>query len=153
MNAKTENIIDGAINSESVQNVAKNSRLKDQDVWSLFFDSGCDYLDQLQHRMHHGEIFAAQFGELSIRLSPNETFKRILVAPYFWNWWSTQLWRVCYNFSNESKDEIYIRLKFNTSLIPQSTLEKIFANEKHQKISKKQTGMSHGIKHRTQQVC
>lgn len=152
-----ENIIIKSISSKAVQDMAKNSRMKERDIWSLFFDSGADYLDQLQHRITRYSVFKAQFGELmsgiTLKQSPTETFRSILASPHFWNWWSTQLWRACYNFSNESKDEIYIRLMFNTSLIPQSTLEKIFANEKHQKISKKQTGMPLGVKHRTQQVC
>jgi hypothetical protein len=146
-------IINKSINSKAVQNM----RLNEMDVWSLFFDSGCDYLDQLQHRITRYSVFKAQFGELmsgiSLKQTPNETFKRILASPHFWNWWSTQLWRVCYNYSNDGKNEVYIRLMFNTSLIPQSTLEKIFKNERRQTNSAKQKGMPFGIKHRTQQVC
>ncbi len=154
---KMENIINKSINSKAVQGVAKGSRLKDQDIWSLFFDSGLDYLDQLQHRIAQYSVFKAQFGELmsgiSLKRTPNETFRNIMASPHFWNWWSTQLWRVCYNHGGESRDEIHIRLMFNTSLIPQSTLEKIFENEPRQTNKTKQKGMPFGFKHRTHQVC
>jgi len=152
-----ENLIIKSIYSESVQKIAKNSRLKELDVWSLFFDSGCDYLDQLRNRIYNHSVFQAQFGELlsviKLKQTPAEAFRAILASPYFWNWWSSQLWRVCYNFSNEPETEIYIRLMFNTSLIPQSIIFKIFTNGEQQKNSSEQVRMQTVAKHRTRQVC
>lgn len=152
-----ENIIIKSINSKSVQDMAKNSRLKEIDVWSLFFDSGCDYLDQLQNRITHYSVFKAQFGELmdavSLKKTPAETFRCILVSPHFWNWWSSQLWRVCYYFNSESQEEIYIRLMFNTSLIPQNVLFKIFTDGEQQKNSTEQSRMPGIIRRRSAQVC
>jgi hypothetical protein len=153
-----ENIIHKALTSKTVQRMATSQRMKEREVWSLFFDSGCDYLDQLRHRITHYNVFKAQFGELlnsgSLKKTTvTEAFQEILASPDFWNWWSSQLWRVCNAFSNISADEIHIRLMFNTSLIPQKTLDKIFINEKRQEFSREQEGMPRVFKHRTEQVC
>lgn len=150
---KMENIIEKSIGSKAVQLFAKSERMKEVEVWSLFFDSGLDYLSQLRHRISRHDVFKAQFGGIALRSTPTEAFKSIMASPFFWNWWSTQLWRVCNSYADESENEIYIRLMFSSSLIPQSTLEKIFVNETRQKISIKQEGMPRGFKHRTEQVC
>lgn len=148
-----EDIITKSINSKAVRGISR----KELDAWSLFFDSGCDYLDQLRNRISNHSVFQAQFGELlsTVRLNqtPGETFKSILFSPHFWNWWSSQLWRVCYNFSNEPETEIYIRLMFNTSLIPQSIIFKIFTDGEQQKNSTEQSRMPGFARRRSAQVC
>lgn len=146
-------IINKALTSKSVQRMATAQRMKEREVWSLFFDSGLDYLGSLRHRITHYSVFKAQFGGISTKATPDGAFRQILASPHFWDWWSSQLWRVCYNYGNESETEIYIRLMFNESLIPQNTLAKIFINETRQNISSEQAGMQRGFKHRTEQVC
>lgn len=152
-----ENIIQKLISSQSVQRMAKAKRMKDREVWSLFFDTGLDYLSQLRYRITHYNVFKAQFGDLmsdfQLKITPDEAFRQILASPDFWNWWSSQFWRVCYNYGNDCETELRIRLMHNNSLIPQSTLEKIFINETRLKKSEKRTGMSTSINHRTKQVC
>lgn len=142
-------IIEKAIHSKAVQAV----RLNDTATWSLFFDSGCDYLDILRNRIKNSSVFRAQFGDISIQVSPDKAFRQILTSPHFWTWWSSQLWRVCYYYQADGYDEIYIRLMFNSSLIPQSTLKKIFTHARRQENSTEQSRMPDIIRRRSAQVC
>jgi hypothetical protein len=142
-------IIEKAIHSKAVQAVKVN----DIATWSLFFDSGCDYLDFLRSRIKNHSVFKAQFGELSIQTSPDKAFRQILTSPHFWTWWSSQLWRVCYYYQADGYNEIYIRLMFNSSLIPQSTLKKIFTNARRQENGAEQSRMPGIIRARSAQVC
>jgi len=153
---KMETIITKSINSKAVQGMASVDRMKEVDIWSLFFDSGLDYLAQLQLRIKYYDVFKAQFGELldavSLKKTSDETFRCIMASPYFWTWWSSQLWRVCFNYGENGHEEIYFRLMFNTSLIPQNILFKIFQDEQKTNDTK-QIRVQAGIKHRVAQVC
>ncbi len=141
-----ENAIRKNMQSEAVSAAINKLCLKDNELWQLFYDTGADYLDNLEKRLHRKRVFDLMFKRfLSIDGFGAKSFasvmKTIRISPAFWFWWSVQLWSRCNQFEFHTKTELIYHLQFNDALIPHFILKQIFYGKQEPKCRPGTTGI------------
>ncbi|MDX9703901.1 MAG: hypothetical protein RBU23_12790 [Candidatus Auribacterota bacterium] len=138
--------INKVMQSHSIVQAANRLHLRKDEIWSIWFDSGLEYLECLKVRVRHKRVFDAMFGALRVAspvfggLHLPEVFDRIRNSDEFWAWWSTQMWCICREKGTiRDSTELFYRLQFTDSLIPLFILKKIF-NGKQEPSGRQTTG-------------
>lgn len=139
-----------------IKQLALRMSVRESAMYSLFYATGIEYLEQLKQRITNAEYLKLQFGPLLssgvLNMSPEKAFRKIETSSLFWGWWATELWGVYATNKPNNTSELSIRSMFTAELIPINLLFKIFENE--QKIlPPAQAGTGRRKRTRAQSEC
>lgn len=103
-----------------IKQIAERTKKPEMAIWKLYTETGFEYIESLQKKIHLARSFKKQFGGLvetkQMDTTVTAAFRKIETSPLFWHWWLTVVW--AYSIGNESID--------NDLFIPENILFKIF---------------------------
>lgn len=131
-------IFEKTLQTREIVKVAERLRLRGDELWNIWYDSGIEYLELLRQRIAHKPVFDAQFRALITlpgvaSAGITEVFDTIRNSGLFWSWWAAQTWCICSEANLCDKTGLIYALQFNESLIPHFILKQIFnGKQKHE---------------------
>lgn len=133
-----KNAIEKNMNSAAICETANRLHMKGDELWQLFYNTGADYLDNLERRLHRKQVFDVMFKSfLHDKAFGEKTFPEVMnamrVSPAFWFWWSVQLWSMCGQFVFRTKIQLEYNIQLNSALIPHFILKQIFYGKQEPK--------------------
>ncbi|WP_297096447.1 hypothetical protein [uncultured Draconibacterium sp.] len=138
--------INKKLRSGTLLHTACRLSVSENDLWEMFFESGCIYLEDLAEQIKRKRVFDAlfkaflnspEFGEML----PCEVFNKIRFSPAFWFWWSVHFEMTCQNEFIESKQDLGNNLAMIDALIPNFILKQIFYGKQKPECRQRAAGV------------
>lgn len=118
---------------KTLQQLATATGINENKLTSIYYETGCNYIDELSQRIKDGKIFEIQFGRfirtgMFHKMSIQSVFAVIQKSPIFWAWWLTNVAWMVEHSDKCNANSLCAWLENCPLLIPETVINQIFNN-------------------------